>query len=379
MCLSLNQASSIQHMGITCESFTLGHNPFTLPLSAAAIHLPTLRPPFISEHALVEARKRRASFVEGSNVGAKKMSASALMGELGSVKLITFAKKAATDVSRLTMAQAAKTISRIEPLWGSQMPESEDYVGEWMSLDEELCDKDVPALMQRQALLQELYESRFASMHRMVGFFVMFHAMGKKVQDFWPKVSFGLLGYDMSRSQSIMRVATTASPVSGSDVRRKMVELTDASRRHLAVKAIQKAWLTKHGVWRHEVAKEGRLTVEDIDRKIARLQKMKKRTVDAQQRRQTMRQSLMRKSMMRQSSAHALPGIDASALAELRATYDVGVDLELGSSQNGAHHPETEAEPLPVHSGTNGTHHGANGSTGASGTQDSNWQWPLSA
>ena len=98
VCLSLNQASSIQHMGITCESFTLGHNPFTLPLSAAAIHLPTLRPPFISEHALVEARKRRASFVEGSNVGAKKMSASALMGELGSVKLIKFAKKAATDV-----------------------------------------------------------------------------------------------------------------------------------------------------------------------------------------------------------------------------------------------------------------------------------------
>ena len=40
------------------------------------------------------------------------------------------------------------------------------------------------------------------------------------------QVSFGLLGYDMSRSQSIMRIATTASPVSGSDVRRKMLELS---------------------------------------------------------------------------------------------------------------------------------------------------------
>ena len=39
--------------------------------------------------------------------------------------------------------------------------------------------------------------------------------MAKSVQDFWSKVSFGLLGYDMSRSQSIMRIATTASPVSG--------------------------------------------------------------------------------------------------------------------------------------------------------------------
>ena len=48
--------------------------------------------------------------------------------------------------------------------------------------------------------------------------FVLFHAMGKAVQDFWPLVSLGLLGYDMSRSQSIMRVATTASPVAGTEV-----------------------------------------------------------------------------------------------------------------------------------------------------------------
>ena len=39
-------------------------------------------------------------------------------------------------------------------------------------------------------------------------------------QDFWPRASFGILGYDMSRSQSIMRVATTASPVAGMEVRR---------------------------------------------------------------------------------------------------------------------------------------------------------------
>jgi hypothetical protein len=27
VCLSVNQASSIQSLGVTCESFTLGHNP----------------------------------------------------------------------------------------------------------------------------------------------------------------------------------------------------------------------------------------------------------------------------------------------------------------------------------------------------------------
>ena len=36
----------------------------------------------------------------------------------------------------------------------------------------------------------------------------------KSVADFWPTVSCGILSYDMSRTQSIMRVATTASPVS---------------------------------------------------------------------------------------------------------------------------------------------------------------------
>merc|ERR1711965_1199701 len=80
--------------------------------------------------------------------------------------------------------------------------------------------------MEKQGQMQEIYEGRIASLERFVAFLVMFHAMAKSVQDFWPRVSFGLLGYDMSRSQSIMRIATTASPVSGSDVRHKMLELS---------------------------------------------------------------------------------------------------------------------------------------------------------
>ena len=55
-------------------------------------------------------------------------------------------------------------------------------------------------------------------MQRLVAFFVLFHKMAKDVQDFWPRVSFGVFGYDMSRSQSILRVASTASPVSGTEV-----------------------------------------------------------------------------------------------------------------------------------------------------------------
>ena len=73
----------------------------------------------------------------------------------------------------------------------------------------------------------------------------MFHAMAKSVQDFWPKVSFGLLGYDMSRSQSIMRIATTASPVSGSDVRHKMLELAEETAMKFCASILQKSFFAR--------------------------------------------------------------------------------------------------------------------------------------
>ena len=91
----------------------------------------------------------------------------------------------------------------------------------------------------------------------------MFHAMAKSVQDFWPKVSFGLLGYDMSRSQSIMRIATTASPVSGSDVRHKMLELAEHTAKLFCVNVLQANYLKK------------RLPGKNVGMQIDELRKMK--------------------------------------------------------------------------------------------------------
>ena len=113
--------------------------------------------------------------------------------------------------------------------------------------------------MEKQGQLQEIYEGRIASMERLVSFMVMFHAMAKSVQDFWPKVSFGLLGYDMSRSQSIMRIATTASPVSGSDVRHKMLELAEHTAKLFCANVLKTNYMRKH-------AKNG-----DINAQIAEL------------------------------------------------------------------------------------------------------------
>ena len=47
--LAFNQASSIQNYGVTCESVTIGHSSYRLPLSAAHVQLPTLREPFTCE------------------------------------------------------------------------------------------------------------------------------------------------------------------------------------------------------------------------------------------------------------------------------------------------------------------------------------------
>ena len=88
----------------------------------------------------------------------------------------------------------------------------------------------------------ELYESRIASMQRFVSMCVIFHQMGSRVQTFFPKMSFGLLGYNMDRTHSIMRIATTASPVSGADVRDRMAHLAQIKVVESSAKMIADAW-----------------------------------------------------------------------------------------------------------------------------------------
>ena len=84
---------------------------------------------------------------------------------------------------------------------------------------------DQYTVAESQALSMNLYETRVASMQRAVAMYVMFHEMGKRCAQFWPNWSLGALRYRMDRTHSIMRIATTASPVSGSEVRSQMHQL----------------------------------------------------------------------------------------------------------------------------------------------------------
>ena len=59
--LAVNQASSIQSMGSGCESLTIGHSPFKLPLAAHAVTLKTRRPLYLCEFLKQQGVVRSAS------------------------------------------------------------------------------------------------------------------------------------------------------------------------------------------------------------------------------------------------------------------------------------------------------------------------------
>lgn len=232
VCLAVNQASSIQSLGVRCESVTVGHNPYKLPLSERALVLPTCRPDYLCEHVLKEKNK----------LSDQGKSPNALLGDFINIK-----EKAKTGAGPLGGDEEDRRSVEIRELLPrlSQSPYSfhnlstltstsqiyahktratqSQYFGELLLERDE--EGDVSSLMMQQSLSQRLYESRYASLQRCVACFVLLHETGKRVSQFWSTVSFGLLGYEMHRTHSIMRIATTASPISGSEVRTRMLDL----------------------------------------------------------------------------------------------------------------------------------------------------------
>jgi hypothetical protein len=86
----------------------------------------------------------------------------------------------------------------------------------------------------RQLALQQFYECRVAALERYCAFCVMFHAMALKASRPWL-----LRPWNIARSQSNLRVATTASPISASDTvddTELMLSETRARLRGMAIK-----------------------------------------------------------------------------------------------------------------------------------------------
>eukprot|EP00581_Thalassiosira_minuscula_P013408 CAMPEP_0183716566 /NCGR_PEP_ID=MMETSP0737-20130205/10436_1 /TAXON_ID=385413 /ORGANISM="Thalassiosira miniscula, Strain CCMP1093" /LENGTH=1583 /DNA_ID=CAMNT_0025945857 /DNA_START=119 /DNA_END=4870 /DNA_ORIENTATION=+ len=366
-CLSVNQASSIQSIGGTCESITIGHNKSKLPLSHRAIYLKSHRPLFLSEKILdsmdaqedlvrqrreklqeEKDRQKKGAFLSRiashcrdmcrrgdgsildlsltrSRQAKRTRSSPSLLGAYvnleregrqkrtqdedieeaervsnaiahmikerqgientrrmfaqidangdGTVSMEEFIEayqKVDANISKEHLEQLFEeadingngTLSFDEFLRVSRMPNllaelsiknrdsrglvqvqasQERYFGEELRKHSQLGVNSM-AMSRSQHFSMELYESRIASLQRFVAMTVMFHQMGMRVQTFFPKISFGLFGYRMDRTHSIMRIATTASPVSGADVRERMEELRLILKIERSVQLISRTW-----------------------------------------------------------------------------------------------------------------------------------------
>lgn len=302
--LSLSQASSIQSIGGTCESVTIGHSPFKLPLSKRGIFLNRHRPLYLCEK-LVHEREGEKN-LDGKSPGAllglyssyQEESLELSIHKLSQRNAVSLLTEAALNASRNTDALRAvfneidvngdgalclnefikaykKVDSSLTDAQISKLFRDADVDGSGELDFEEFCEvmnlpemdmlnilerdprneegllmveasseeyfgqsirRSAPkkvktyTLVESQEFSMKLYEARIASLQRFVAMTVMFHQMGDRVQKFWPRVSFGYFGYRMDRTHSIMRIATTASPVSGAEVRarRHFIALTTA-------------------------------------------------------------------------------------------------------------------------------------------------------
>jgi hypothetical protein len=147
-----------------------------------------------------------------------------------------------SKMPKAKLASVLQTKNRTHKGLLQVMPSKDKFFGENLRKNAPASIGDF-SLAMSQDFSMELYESRIASMQRFVAMTVMFHQMGSRVQGFFPRMSFGLLGYRMDRTHSIMRIATTASPVSGADVRERMEVLLLIKTVKQAVATISRAWL----------------------------------------------------------------------------------------------------------------------------------------
>lgn len=80
---------------------------------------------------------------------------------------------------------------------------------------DQLHDGYLLQLFDKTAVLERWYEHRHASLERYIAFLVLFHQMASRVASFFP------LNFNVARSQSQLRVATTAAPISAAEVQQK--------------------------------------------------------------------------------------------------------------------------------------------------------------
>ena len=267
--MALLQARTIQNLGTGPEVLTVGHNSYRNALMDTAIVLPTHRPRLLCESVLgvkeheplarlaaleyaVDTGQRPQlsegalhSGVDSSSVSRRYASSPDMAQKgfdapigvhlccapIGSLPLDDTRRggsheagdsqasgDAAGIVTAAAMAMARRTAAHLTAVTGRALEAEERGSTVHGATPNQRAavlsglTKPVVDLLESQADVETFIECRFLAAERYTAFLVLFHAMAARVAGFWP------LTYDVSRSQSCLRVATTASPVSAADL-----------------------------------------------------------------------------------------------------------------------------------------------------------------
>jgi hypothetical protein len=183
VCLSVNQASSIQSIGATCESMTIGHNPYKLPLTKYAVFLKGNRRMYLCEHLL---EKRVGYTGDGKSSGAlmgdysnMKAEQDKEVEEMGGFHSLLVLEKNKVKLKQIQGRQTKALLGKLGEKT-VRLAFQEKFYGE--NLLRVAKSIQPLELVEHQVLSMRLYESRIASLQRAIAFFVMFHQMGKDVQ-----------------------------------------------------------------------------------------------------------------------------------------------------------------------------------------------------
>ncbi len=181
--LSVNQASSIQSIGSTCESMTIGHNPYKLPLTKFAVFLKGCRKQYLCEHLLEtlagykgEGKSSGALLGEFANLHKEdsRFREERMLDRILDEQKKSMLRKSHTETVRHMLGRIGeKSVKHMK---------QESYYGEQLVDATATSEAGAIKLVDQQLLSMRLYESRIASLQRAVAFFVMFHQMGKDVQ-----------------------------------------------------------------------------------------------------------------------------------------------------------------------------------------------------
>ncbi len=244
--MALLQARTIANLGAGPEVLTVGHNPHRNALMDTAIVLPTHRPRLLCESVLEVAdhepmarmaelsyAMERGAALELTGLADKSVRFGAAPGhqrafdapigahlccQPAAAAEMAAARRRASELScRLPPAErGAAHVDQDGTVHGGEIgPAGRDAVLSSMG-------RSVLDILESQSALEEFLENRFLSAERYTAFLVLFHEMASTVASFLP------LAWDTSRSQSCLRVATTAAPISAADLVRTFLAGTAA-------------------------------------------------------------------------------------------------------------------------------------------------------